>query len=129
MSGPSPACRLAGPPAMRGFMARLLAPEIDAWHGRVRLGPLFWGKGVAVSLLLIALHARLIVTAGPALQQLSLCGLALYTLWILVAVWRTAGRAHPFWGSLARGLTIAWALNAGFVLLFLELDLIAGLLV
>lgn len=120
-----PTAGMPAPCAGRCRLADLLAPEIAAWRGQVPLGPLFWGKGVAVSLLLIACHARLMAVGSLALEQLSLLAMALYTLWILRAVWRTADRARPFWGTLARSLTIAWAMNAGLVLLFLELALLA----
>lgn len=73
------------------------------------------------------LPARL-CAARPWLQQAVLAALALYTVWILVAVWRCAARAPPGWRFLARLSTIVWAGNALMVLGFLELDLIARLL-
>ncbi len=49
---------------------------------------------------------------------------AAYTVWILVAIWRSAPNAGPFWATVARMLTVAWALNAAFVLLFLQTELV-----
>ncbi len=105
-------------------MAQLFASEIRAWRGEVALGPLFWGKGVSVSILLMAFHASLMWQGLALVQQLSLIAIAAYTVWILVAVWRCAGRAEPNWGTLARWLTVAWGANATLVLLFLQLDLL-----
>lgn len=122
----SPDCRLGQAGTAPSLMACLLAPEIEAWHGRADLARLFWLKGVAASLFLIALHARIMLTGSLLIQQLSLLAMAAYTVWIIVAVWRTAGHGQSFWHSLARSLTIAWALNAGFVLLFLQLGLITA---
>jgi hypothetical protein len=41
-----------------------------------------------------------------------------------VAIWRCA--ANSPWGSLARGLTVAWAANTVLLLLFLQVDLFAA---
>ncbi len=112
------------PSEAQALLAQVFASEIRAWHGEAALGPLFWGRGVGVSLLLIVFHATLIWQGAVLLQQLSLVAIAAYTVWILVAVWRCAGRADPNWGTLARWLTVAWAANAAMVLLFLELDLV-----
>ena len=54
-----------------------------------------------------------------------LLAFAAYTAWILVAVWRCAANAPPFWGALARWLTVAWAANAALLIGFLEIDLLA----
>lgn len=123
--GPTGTGRCAGSELPeRSLLAQLFASEIRAWRGEAALGPLFWGKGVGVSILLMAFHASL-MWQGPALaQQLSLMAIAAYTVWILVAVWRSAGHADPNWGTLARWLTVAWGANATLVLLFLELDLV-----
>jgi hypothetical protein len=40
-------------------------------------------------------------------------------------MWRCAAASTPIWQTLARSLAVAWAANALFVMLFLELDLIA----
>lgn len=112
----------------RSLLGQVFAAEIRAWHGEAALGPLFWGKGVGVSLLLIVFHATLMWQGWVLAQQLSLAGISAYTVWILVAVWRCAGRADPNWGTLARWLTVAWGANATLVLLFLELDLVMAAL-
>jgi hypothetical protein len=106
------------------FLSRLFAPEIRAWRGEHRLGVVFWGYGVLASSGLILVLGAAIVLGQVALQQILLVAGALYTGWILVAIWRCAGRAHPYGGGLARSLTIAWALNSALVLLFLQLDLL-----
>ena len=60
-------------------------------------------------------------------------GLAIYTGWILVSVWRCAenieGRPYDYdpvlWTSLARSLTVAWAINV-FALSILLLQMSAA---
>ena len=92
--------------------------------GQGRLAPLYWGWGVAGSFLLAFFVAWPPLTGraglGWALATIALG--AVYTLWILVSIWRCADNiAHPAplgapreaWSWLARWLTVAWALNAG----------------
>jgi hypothetical protein len=99
-------------------------PLLRYWHGEGRLAPLYWGWGVAGSILLA------IVVAGPPLAGRAGLGWALawiavgavYTLWLLVSIWRCAGNIdtpaplgvpREVWSILARWLTVAWAINAG----------------
>jgi hypothetical protein len=111
-------------PAAASFFSRLFAPELRAWRGEHRLGVVFWGYGVLASFGLILVLGAAIILGQLALQQMLLVVGALYTGWILVAIWRCAARAHPYWSVLARSLTIAWALNSLLVLLFLQLELL-----
>ncbi len=108
------------------FLARLFAAERRAWRGEMALWRVFWGYGVLASSALIALFASAISLGQRALQQGLILVFAGYTVWILVAIWRCAPNALPYWGNLARWLTMAWALNAAFVLAFLQLDLVIG---
>jgi hypothetical protein len=99
-------------------------PEIRAFQGNAPLRRVFWVYGVATSLG-IALLYRLAVEAGRiAVQQGLLLLLALYTAWVLVAVWRCAEHAPPFWRMLARNLTVAWAVNVALIAGFLQIDLL-----
>lgn len=84
----------------------------------------FWGYGVATSMALAILHATALDAGQLAFQQMLIVFSVVYTVWILVAIWRCAPSASPFWGSLARWLTIAWGLNTTFVLFFLQLELL-----
>lgn len=105
----------------------LFEPEIEAFAGRAPLGRVFWLYGVATSLGLALLY-RLAMEAGRmGLQQGLLLLLAAYTVWVLVAVWRCAANAAPFWRTLARSLTVTWAANAILLGSFLELELLARL--
>jgi hypothetical protein len=81
---------------------------------------------VLASLVMIGLYATALAEQRIALQQLLIIFVAGYTVWILVSVWRCAENSAPFWRTLARSLTVAWAGNATLVLVFLQLDLIAG---
>lgn len=117
-------------PRWRGFAIAVLLlrvlfePELRAFQGRAPLGRVFWLYGVATSLG-IALFYRLAMEAGRlGLQQALLLLLALYTGWVLVAVWRCAARAAPFWRVLARNLTITWAVNVALLAGFLQIDLL-----
>lgn len=98
---------------------------IRYWKGEGSLSRLFWLYGVLFSSLAIALVAWAFLTERITEQALvgAVLLLFVYTVWILVSVWRCAARRgdDDFYGSMARWLTIAWAINAilvgGFVLL------------
>lgn len=104
-------------------LSRYFASERRAWRGQTPLRVVFWGYGVAVSLVLLTLHATAFALEQWIFQQILILTSAAYTIWILVAIWRCAQRADPFWGMLARLLTVAWGLNTGFVLFFLQIEL------
>lgn len=108
----------------KSLLSRFFASELRAWHGRTALPVVFWGYGVATSGALAILHATALDAGQLVFQQLLILASVAYTLWILVAIWRCAPNASPFWGTLARSLTVAWGLNTAFVLLFLQLDLL-----
>lgn len=109
-------------------LGRLIIPERRAWRGEVPLGRVFWVHGVAVSLVIAVLHATALDLGELAFQQALILFSAAYTVWIVVAIWRCAASADAFWSSLARWLTVAWALNSAFVLFFLQVDLILTVL-
>lgn len=104
-------------------LARFFAPELRAWRGQAALQLVFWGYGVATSLAIAAIHAGAMYLDRLLLQQALIVVSGAYTAFILVAIWRCAENAAPFWGTLARWLTVAWALNAAFVLFFLQIEL------
>jgi hypothetical protein len=106
------------------LLSLFFAPELRAWQGQRALGVVFWGYGVATSMALAALHASALAAGQIALQQLLIVVSAGYSVWIVVAIWRSASNADPFRATLARWLTVAWALNAAFVLLFLQIELV-----
>ncbi len=108
-----------------GFLAAFFAPEIRAWYGAEPLWKVFWVYGVLVSSALIAAGAFAVYRNQIAQQQIMLVCFAAYTVWILVSVWRCAEAAHPFWGPVARWLTVTWAGNTILTILFLQLDLAA----
>lgn len=106
------------------FLALFFAFELRAWRGDERLGTVFWIYGVIVSHLLTGLHIAAFDRGQWGLLQTLILISAAYIAWILIAIWRCAENADPFWGTLARWLTIAWGLNSVFLLLFLQLDLL-----
>lgn len=103
------------------------------WRGEGPLWKVYWLYGVLLSTGL----AAVIAVAGlgqwvplPGLIAM-LFGLAIYTGWILVSVWRCAdniagrplGLDPEVWASLARALTVAWAINvAGLSLLLVQMS-------
>lgn len=92
------------------------------------LWKVYWGYGIFTSCLLALCMFEALREERPWTQQALLIALALYTTWILVAVWRCAERTEPHWRLFARLSTIVWAGNTMMVLGFLELDLLARLL-
>ncbi len=99
------------------------------WRGEGPLGRVFWLYGVVASSVLYGLLAVGLATANKALQQVMLPILAVYTLWIVVSVWRCAPNAErELHQLLARYLTVAWAINSVLVLVALELGLLPALL-
>ena len=105
-------------------LVTLFAPEIRAWRGEATLSTVFWFHGVLTSLVLTVFFAVSIYQGEVLTEQGLLIGLSLYTAWVLFSIWRCALSADPFWGSLARALTIFWAANSALVLLFMQLGLI-----
>jgi hypothetical protein len=118
----------AGRDLLWQWLRLFFAPERRAWRGEAPLPLVFWGYGVIASACLAGLYAAAVFGQRLVQQQVLLIVFAAYTAWILVAVWRCAARADPFWGVPARWLTVAWAGNTALVLLFLQLDLLIRLM-
>ena len=99
------------------------------WRGDGPLWKVYWLYGVLGSNVL-ALILLLLMQEGAIASgwfQLVLLLLAVYTVWIVVSVWRCAFNVeNPMYGHMARALTVAWALNALLVLGFLELRVLGG---
>lgn len=105
------------------FLRAFFSTELRAWHGAQPLWKVFWGYGVLASTVLALFYVLAMNEKWIALQQTLLIVLFVYSVWVLVAIWRCAERS--IWGGLARGLTIAWAANTILVLAFLQMDLVA----
>lgn len=93
------------------------------WNGTGPLAPLYWGWGVAASIVLAGLVAipPLMGWVGPGWAIIGAPVLMAYTAWIQVSVWRCAdnianpaplGIERAVWSTLARVLTVGWAINA-----------------
>jgi len=108
----------------KSLLSSFFASELRAWRGRMSLAVVFWGYGVLASLILVVLHAAALDAGNEFVQQVLILVSAAYTYWILVAIWRCAPNADPFWGLIARWLTVTWGLNAAFVLFFLQFELL-----
>lgn len=110
------------------WLRTFFAPELRAWRGEMALWKAYWGYGVFTSVLLGLLMLEALRENRLWLHQALLIALGLYTIWILVAVWRCAATARPHWRFFARLSTVVWAGNTALVLGFLQLDLIARVL-
>lgn len=105
------------------FGLLLFEPEVRAWQGLTSLARVFWLYGVLMSVGIGTFYLLAAEDERHGMQQVLLIGFAIHAGWLLVAIWRCAERAQPGWRALSRGLTVAWALNAVMVTVFLELDL------
>ncbi len=112
-------------PKTHAIFSSFFASELRAWRGQMPLPVVFWGYGVATSLVLGILHATALDAGQLFFQQALILISVAYTIWILVAIWRCAVSEGTFWSVLARWLTVTWGLNTAFVLLFLQIDLLA----
>lgn len=111
-------------PPLRSLMTRILASEARIWRGHARLAGVFWLDGVLGSSALVVLYATALYLRAPVAEQALLLFCGVYTVWILVAIWRSSQGRSGFWPLLARYLTIAWAANVALVLVFRQLDLV-----
>ena|SRR5512134_2233767 len=110
------------------WLSVFFAPELRAWRGEMALSKVYWGYGVFASALFALLMFEALREQRLWTQQALMLALLLYTIWILISVWRCAERAQPHWRLFARLSTIVWAGNTLMVLGFLELELLARLL-
>ncbi len=91
-------------------------------RGRSRLWVVFWIYGVLVSHVLFGAIVYFYRQVGTPTLALMLGGFVLYTAWIMRTIWVDALNVrNETWGYIARWLTVAWALNAVFVSVFLFL--------
>jgi hypothetical protein len=115
----------ASKPVAREFVYTFFSVEIRSWRGVEPLWKVFWLSGVGCSGIIAAFYAAAVYTGRIALQQVLLLCFAVYTVWILIAVWRCAPNSRTKqWALLARLLTVAWAVNALMMLTFPQLDLV-----
>jgi hypothetical protein len=105
------------------------------WRGNGPLWKIFWIYGVVVSVGLATLIATAAFQKWVGLPGLIgvLAGLIVYTIWVVVSIWRCADNieGRPFgidpalWSSLSRALTVAWVINAlGLSSLLIEMTML-----
>lgn len=109
------------------WLSVFFSPELRAWRGQMSLSKVYWGYGVLASALLAVLMFEALRQQKLWTLQALLLAFLLYTIWILISVWRCAERAKPHWRLFARLSTVVWAANTLLVLGFLELELLARL--
>jgi hypothetical protein len=110
------------------FLALIFAPELHLWRGKGRLRFVFWMYGVLVSAGLIFSYAGAALQARILLQQAILLCFGIFTTWLLVAIWRCARNEDCRLRVVAHWVVIPWALNAAFVIAFLEVDILSKFL-
>lgn len=110
--------------ALHAFLERMFASELRAWRGQARLARVFWQHGVLASAVLILLYGTAIQQHQPVFEQVLLIASGLYTLYILVSIWRCSEGNTGSWAVLARILIIPWAANVALVLSFRQLELL-----
>lgn len=94
----------------------------DEPRGRTRLWVVFWIYGVLVSHLLFGAILYFYHQLGTPLLALLLFAFLVYTAWIMRMVWVDAFNVRKeLYGHIARALTVAWAINAVLVSVFLFL--------
>lgn len=102
----------------------LLDPDL---RGHAPLWRVFWIEGVALSHALFAAIVMAYAQVSSAALAVALLGFMAYTAWILRRIWINAGNTdRPALGDLARFLTVAWAINAALVSLFMGLAHFSG---
>lgn len=100
------------------------------WSGRGALWKVYWLYGVAGSTVLSAIIFLLFDrgAVGSPWFQLVLLIAAAYTAWIVISVWRCAFNVDDErYGHVARALTVAWTINAVFILIFLEIEFLQAI--
>ncbi len=91
-------------------------------RGRNRLWLVFWIYGVLFSHVFFGAILYFYRRVDAMTLALMLGAFLLYTAWIMRTIWVDALNVrNDMWGYLARWLTVAWALNAVFVSVFLFL--------
>ncbi len=96
----------------------------DDVRGHTRLWVVFWIYGALLSHLFFGtiLYFHFYRQTGTPLMVVMLAGFVAYTAWIMRAVWINAYNVEKaIHGQIARYLTVAWALNAVLVSIFLLL--------
>lgn len=91
-------------------------------RGRTRLWVVFWIYGVVLSQVFFGAILYFYRRVDAMTVALMLAAFLLYTAWIMRTIWVDALNVrNDMWGYLARWLTVAWALNAVLVSVFLVL--------
>ncbi len=91
-------------------------------RGRTRLWIAFWIYGVLFSQAFFGAILYFYRRVDAVALALMLAAFLLYTAWIMRTIWVDALNVrNDMWGYLARWLTVAWALNAVMVSIFLFL--------
>jgi hypothetical protein len=94
----------------------------DDTRGETPLWVVFWFYGVIASHLYFAAVLLLFRQLDTALVGLMLAGFIAYTAWIVRAIWVNAFNVeNRAYSHIARALTVAWAINAILVSVFLFL--------
>lgn len=96
-------------------------------RGRTRLWVVFWIWGVLLSHLLFGGIVLAYAQVDHMTLGLLLASFLVYTAWITRTIWVDADNTtSPLFSAIARYLTVAWALNAVLVAIFMFLAHLSG---
>jgi len=99
----------------------------DRVPGHHRLSRVFWLEGVLVSQVLFLALLAIYQYGNAALFVTGVVAFVAYTAWIMRRIWLNAPNVQrPELGTMARVLTIGWAINAVTVCMFLVLAKLGG---
>jgi len=99
----------------------------DRVLGHERLSRVFWLEGVLASHLLFLALLAVYQYGTPAMFMAAVAVFIAYTAWIMRRIWLNAlNVTRAELGSMARVLTIGWAINAVTVCVFLALAKLGG---
>lgn len=103
-------------------MSNMIESLLTARSGHTRLWVVFWLYGVLASHILFGSILYFYPQIGSALLAMFLFGFLAYTAFIMHSVWNNACNVQKeMYGQIARILTVAWAINAVLVSVFLLL--------
>ncbi|HLS80031.1 MAG TPA: hypothetical protein VK025_01345 [Steroidobacter sp.] len=112
---------------MTAGSARISASVFPKWlspyvHGRQPLWRVFWVYGVLCSHLMFGAILLAYAHVDSFSMGLMLVGFLGYSLLICRLVWVNADNVgNPLYGQIAKGMTIAWVINASLISAFLLL--------
>lgn len=103
---------------------------IRYWRGDGPLWKVFWLHGVLASLGIVGAYFLAVLIGDTGVQRAVLIVALIFAVWIAVSVWRCAlNVCNVAYAYIARGLAVAWAINAVILVITLSRGRIGAILV